>query len=88
MQDWRMNYFVSDKWQATRNADHDAWTPLRLSGRSPAHEKRVRAAVGLAYSPTEKTLIRGGAGKFYQYQATRFWAICLPGRVNSPTFTF
>ena len=88
MKDWRMNYFVSDKWQARSNLTltlgirYDYQDQVRLT--KNAYAPRL----GMAYSPSEKTLIRAGAGKFYQYQATAILGNLFAGSVISPAFTF
>ena len=48
----------------------------------------VAPRLGMAFSPNERTLIRAGAGKFYQYQSTAIPANLFAGAVNSPVFTF
>ena len=42
----------------------------------------------MALAPNERTLIRAGAGKFYQYQSTAIPANLFAGAVNAPVFTF
>src|SRR5437762_2743598 len=85
---WRTNYYVSDKWQATRmltlslgiRYDYQHEVPLTKNAYSPR--------LGVALAPNERTLFRAGAGKFYQYQSTAIPANLFAGAVNSPVFTF
>ena len=54
----------------------------------PQTKDGIAPRLGMAFSPNERTLIRAGAGKFYQYQSTAIPANLFAGAVNSPVFTF
>lgn len=88
MKDWRMNYFVSDKWQASSKVTLSLGVRYDYQHEIPKTKDAFAPRVGLAFSPNAKTLIRAGAGKFYQYQSTAIPANLFAGAVNAPVFTF
>jgi hypothetical protein len=54
----------------------------------PQTKNAFAPRVGVAYAPDEKTVIRAGAGKFYEYQATAVASNLLIGAVISPAYIF
>jgi hypothetical protein len=88
MKDWRMDYFVSDKWQATRMLTLTLGVRYDYQHEIPQTKDAVSPRLGMALAPSDKLLIRAGAGKFYQYQSTAIPANLFAGAVNSPVFTF
>ena len=88
MKDWRMNYYVSDKWQATGKLTLSLGVRYDYQHQVPQTKDGIAPRLGMAFSPNERTLIRAGAGKFYQYQSTAIPANLFAGAVNSPVFTF
>ena len=88
MHDWRMNYYVSDKWQATRMLTLTLGVRYDYQDEVPQTKNAYAPRLGMALAPTERLLIRAGAGKFYQYQSTAIPANLFAGAVNAPVFTF
>src|SRR5258705_2043894 len=88
MKDWRMNYYVSDKWQATRMLTLSLGARYDYQHEVPQTKNAFSPRLGMALAPNDRTLIRAGAGKFYQYQSTAIPANLFAGAVNSPVFTF
>ena len=88
MKDWRMNYYVSDKWQATNMLTLTLGIRYDYQHEVPQTKNAYAPRLGMALAPTDKLLIRAGAGKFYQYQSTAIPANLFAGAVNAPVFTF
>jgi carboxypeptidase family protein len=88
MHDWRMNYYVSDKWQTTRMLTLTLGVRYDYQHEVPQTKNAYAPRLGMALAPTDKLLIRAGAGKFYQYQSTAIPANLFAGAVNAPVFTF
>jgi hypothetical protein len=88
MKDWRMNYFVSDKWQASSKVTLSLGVRYDYQHEIPQTKDAIAPRFGLAFSPNARTLIRAGFGKFYQYQSTAIPANLFAGAVNAPVFTF
>jgi hypothetical protein len=88
MHDWRMNYYVSDKWQATSMLTLSLGVRYDYQDQVPLTKNAYAPRLGMALAPNERTLIRAGAGKFYQYQSTAIPANLFAGAVNAPVFAF
>jgi len=88
MHDWRMNYYVSDKWQTTRMLTLTLGVRYDYQHEVPQTKNAYAPRLGMALAPTDKLLIRAGAGKFYQYQSTAIPANLFAGAVNAPVFTY
>jgi hypothetical protein len=88
MKDWRTNYYVSDKWQATRMLTLSLGVRYDYQHEVPLTKNAYSPRLGMALAPNEKTLFRAGAGKFYQYQSTAIPANLFAGAVYSPVFAF
>ena len=88
MKDWRYDYFVSDKWQATRMLTLTLGVRYDYQHEIPLTKNAYSPRLGMALAPTDRLLIRAGAGKFYQYQSTAIPANLFAGAVNAPVFTF
>jgi len=73
--------------QATRMLTLSLGSDTTISTRFRRPRTPSRRAC-MAFAPNERTLIRAGAGKFYQYQSTAIPANLFAGAVNSPVFTF
>jgi hypothetical protein len=54
----------------------------------PNTRDAIAPRVGVAYAPDEKTVIRAGVGKFYEYQATAVLAFLQQNSVISPSVLF
>jgi hypothetical protein len=88
MDDWRTNFFVADKWQATNKLTLNVGVRYDYQHMIPQTKNAFAPRVGVAYAPNERTVIRAGAGKFYEYQATAVASNLLLNAVISPTFQF
>jgi carboxypeptidase family protein/TonB-dependent receptor-like protein len=88
MDDWRTNFFVADKWQATGKLTLNLGVRYDYQHLIPNTKDAFAPRVGVAYAPSDKTLIRAGVGKFYEYQATAVASNLLLNAVISPTNMF
>jgi outer membrane receptor protein involved in Fe transport len=68
--DRRTNAYAQDKWQVNRNLTLNLGLRYDYQTMTPQTKDAVSPRFGLAYDPTGsgKTVIRAGAGKFYEYQ--------------------
>ncbi|HKC55859.1 MAG TPA: TonB-dependent receptor [Vicinamibacterales bacterium] len=86
--DHRIDYFASDKWQATRNLTLSLGVRYDYQHIVPASKNAFAPRIGVAYAPSDKTVIRGGFGKFYEYQAVTLASNKYVAQVISPSFLF
>jgi outer membrane receptor protein involved in Fe transport len=84
MDDWRTNFFVADKWQATGKLTLSLGVRYDYQHMIPNTKDAFAPRVGMAYAPDDKTVIRVGVGKFYEYQATAVASNLQIGSVISP----
>jgi len=88
MDDWRTNFFVADKWQATGKLTVNVGVRYDYQHMIPQTKDAFAPRFGVAYALDDRTVIRAGAGKFYEYQATAVASNLLLNAVVSPTFQF
>ncbi len=88
MKDWRTNFFVADKWQATGKLTLNLGLRYDYQHMIPRTKNAFAPRVGVAYAPNDKTVFRAGGGKFYEYQATAVASNLQIGAVVSPVFIF
>jgi carboxypeptidase family protein/TonB-dependent receptor-like protein len=88
MPDWRTSFFVADKWQATGKLTLNLGIRYDYQHMIPNTKDAFAPRVGVAYAPDEKTVIRAGVGKFYEYQATAVASNLQIGAVISPVNIF
>jgi hypothetical protein len=88
MDDWRTNVFVADKWQMTDKLTLNAGIRWDYQHMIPNTKDAIAPRIGVAYAPDEKTVIRAGVGKFYEYQATAVASNLQLNAVVSPTNQF
>jgi outer membrane receptor protein involved in Fe transport len=88
MNDWRTNFFVADKWQATGKLTLNVGIRYDYQHMIPNTKDAFAPRVGVAYAPDEKTLIRAGVGKFYEYQATAVLSNLQIGAVITPAYIY
>jgi len=88
MDDWRTNFFVADKWQATGKLTLSLGVRYDYQHMIPQTKDAFAPRVGVAYALDDRTVIRAGGGKFYEYQATAVASNLLRNAVISPAFQF
>jgi hypothetical protein len=86
MDDWRTNFFVADKWQATNTLTLNAGVRYDYQHMIPQTKDAFAPRFGVAYAPSSRTVIRAGVGKFYEYQATAVLSNLLQNAVISPAY--
>ncbi|MET0215860.1 MAG: TonB-dependent receptor [Vicinamibacterales bacterium] len=88
MNDWRTNFFVADKWQATGKLTLNLGVRYDYQHMVPNTKDAFAPRVGIAYAPDDKTVIRAGVGKFYEYQATAVLSNLQIGAVITPAYIY
>src|SRR5262245_39700652 len=88
MNDWRTNFFVADKWQATGKLSLNLGVRYDYQHMVPNTKDAFAPRAGIAYAPDDKTVIRAGVGKFYEYQATAVLSNLQIGAVITPAFIY
>jgi hypothetical protein len=88
MNDWRTNVFVADKWQATGKLSLSLGVRYDYQHIIPNTKDAFAPRVGIAYAADDKTVIRAGIGRFYEYQATAVASNLQIGAVISPVNIF
>ncbi len=88
--DERMNWYFQDKWQVNRNVTLNLGVRHDYQTFTPQSKDALAPCLGLAYDPTGtgKTLIRAGAGKFYEYQVATAHGLLLQQPVMSAAYIF
>jgi hypothetical protein len=85
---WRVNAFVSDKWQLTRRLTLNLGVRYDYDDNSPNTKDGFAPRLGAAYSPNERTVLRAGFGKFYEFPPTSIISDLFGGKVISSVFGF
>jgi len=85
---WRMNAFASDKWQLTRQLTLNLGVRYDYDDNSSNTKDGFAPRLGAAFSPNDKTVIRAGFGKFYEFPPTSIISDLFAGKVISSVFTF
>jgi Carboxypeptidase regulatory-like domain/TonB-dependent Receptor Plug Domain len=88
--DWRTNFFVQDKWQATKRVtlnlgmryDYQHLTPLTKNAFSP------RAGIAFDVTGSGRTLFRAGVGKYHQLHQLNVLQTLVTSAVIGPAFLF
>jgi hypothetical protein len=88
--DWRANGYVQDKWQVSKKLTLNLGVRYDYQHITPQTKGALAPRVGLALDPTGsgKTLIRGGVGKFYEYQLLTVSSALDQAPVISPSFVY
>jgi hypothetical protein len=88
--DRRGNGYFQDKWQVNRNLTLNLGLRYDYQTMTPETKDAVAPRIGFAYDPTGsgKTVIRGGAGKFYEYQLIGVLNELSQRAVISPAFQY
>jgi hypothetical protein len=88
--DWRTNFFVQDKWQMTRQVTLNLGLRYDYQDLTPETKAAFAPRLGVAWDVTGsgRSVLRGGIGKFYEYQPLTILATLLQGQVISQAFIF
>ena len=88
--DRRTNVYAQDKWQVNRNLTLNLGVRYDYQQLTPETKDAIAPRLGFAYDPTGtgKTVIRGGVGKFYEYQLIGIKSDLLQRAVISPAFIY
>jgi carboxypeptidase family protein/TonB-dependent receptor-like protein len=85
---WRVNSYVSDKWQLTRRLTLNLGVRYDFDDNSRNTKDGFAPRLGVAFAPNEKTVLRAGFGKFYEFPPTSIISDLFAGQVISQVFTF
>jgi hypothetical protein len=88
--DYRASGYVSDKWAVGRNLTLNLGVRYDWQDAVPETKNAFSPRLGFAYNVggADHTVIRGGAGKVYQYQQLAVPALLARGTVIAPTITY
>ena len=88
--DHRTNTYFQDKWQVNRNLTFNLGVRYDYQDMTPQTKDAIAPRLGFAYDPLGdgKTVIRGGVGKFYEYQLIGVLSDLQQFAVLSPSFLF
>ena len=88
--DDRASGFVQDKWQVNGKLTLNLGLRYDYQALTPDTKNAFAPRLGFAYDPTGrgKTVLRGGIGKFYEYQLAATGSVLQQQAVIGPAFTF
>ena len=86
--DWRANFYVSDKWQATGKLTLNLGVRYDYSNIVPDTKAAFAPRLGVAYAPSDRMVFRGGVGQFYEPSRNSFMYEVLQNSVISSAYTF
>jgi hypothetical protein len=88
--DRRTNAYLQDKWQVNRNFTLNLGVRYDYQTMTPETKDAIAPRLGFAYDPTGvgKTVIRGGVGKFYEFQLIGVLSDLEQRAVISPAFEY
>ena len=88
--DWRTHFYVQDKWQVNKQVTLNLGLRYDYQDLTPLTKNAVAPRVGVAWDPTGsgRTLVRAGAGKFYQLHQLNVLQTLLTSAVIGPAFVF
>ncbi|HEY3159139.1 MAG TPA: TonB-dependent receptor [Vicinamibacterales bacterium] len=78
---WRVNSFVSDKWQLTKQLTLNLGVRYDYDDNSSNTKDGFAPRLGVAFAPNEKTVLRAGFGKFYEFPPTSIISDLFSNRV-------
>jgi hypothetical protein len=78
---WRMNAFVSDKWQIAKKLTLNLGVRYDYDDNSSNTKDGFAPRLGVAFSPNDKTVLRAGFGKFYEFPPTSIISDLFSNRV-------
>src|SRR5436309_2805569 len=85
---WRTNFYVSDKWQATRQLTLNLGVRYEYDHNTPNTKYGFAPRLGVAFAPNSRTAFRAGFGTFYEFPPTAIISSLYAGRVISTVFAF
>lgn len=88
--DWRTNFYVQDKWQMHPQVTLNLGVRYDYQDLTPSTKSAFAPRAGIAYDVlgNGRSVLRGGIGRFYEYQPLTILATLLQGQVISPAFIF
>ncbi|MBI4887098.1 MAG: TonB-dependent receptor [Acidobacteria bacterium] len=88
--DYRFGGYVSDKWAVSNNLTLTLGLRYDWQDAVPKTKDAFGPRIGFAYNVggSGKTVVRGGAGKVYQFQQLAALALLARGTVIAPTITY
>ena len=86
--DWRTNFYVADKWQATDKLTLNLGLRYDYSNIVPDSKDALAPRLGVAYATSDKMVFRGGVGKFYEPARNQFMYQVLSSSVIGSAYTF
>jgi hypothetical protein len=88
--DWRSYFYVQDKWQVSKQVTLNLGLRYDYQHLTPLTKDAFAPRFGIAYDPTGtgRTLIRAGAGKFFQFHQLNVLQTLLTAAVIGPAFVF
>lgn len=88
--DHRVNGYIQDKWQLNNNLTLNLGLRYDYQDMTPNTKDAFAPRFGFAYDPVGdgRTVIRGGAGKFYEYHLNGILSDLARDGVISPAFEF
>ena len=88
MDDWRVNGYVADKWQATDKLTLNLGLRYDYSDIVPDSKDALAPRLGVAYATSDKMVFRGGVGKFYEPARNQFMYQVMSSAVIGSAYTF
>ncbi|MBI2189749.1 MAG: TonB-dependent receptor [Acidobacteria bacterium] len=88
--DYRVGGYVSDKWAVSRNLTLNIGVRYDWQDAVPETKDAFGPRFGFAYNVggADRTVVRGGVGRVYQYQQLAVLALLARGTVIAPTVTY
>jgi hypothetical protein len=86
--DWRVNGYVADKWQATDKLTLNLGLRYDYSNIVPDSKDAIAPRLGVAYATSDKMVFRGGVGKFYEPARNQFMYQVLSSSVIGSAYSY
>jgi carboxypeptidase family protein/TonB-dependent receptor-like protein len=88
VKDWRHNAYISDKWRVTNKLTLNLGGRYDYSTIVPDSKDAFAPRVGVAYAASDRTVFRGGVGKFYEPPRNQFMYDVLGNSVIGTAYSF
>jgi len=88
VEDWRTNVYVADRWRATGRLTLNLGLRYDYQHLTPRTKDGFQPRIGVAYALSERTVIRGGVGKYYEFPSTAVQSNLWENQVIGPAFVF